>query len=483
MKAALAGIELWKRRSGSELHHTAIQDMRHSGHCMIRRKEKSSAHLYPRTRGDNLPRYWGDFREFTRWGGKREPLCAPGETRGTTDRVLAQEVFAKRLRELAEARAQGRAAEPLNRRLGLAEAIAEHLAAKTRLGGASDMWIRSAGIFLGRAVHHFGTARRLATIGPDDVAGWVEWLRTVRTNRGRPAPGQPGRPLSEGTIRHHINALSNLYRRSQRRGDVPHGYNPVALLDRAEKPQGGRSPTRFLEVTEAALLLEAARTYKVRRREPEMRLAYPIIAAFLLTGGRAKEVLGLRVEDVSTDRKTVLFRPHELHKGKRLKTASSARVVPLWPQLQEVLEPLLNQRALQGGTLLFPAPRIVDREAPTSDLRDMLDRVGTRAGWRRGEIRTRIFRVTYATARLQTLDRGAPVSPWTVEKELGHGSRDMLEEVYGRLGTVRHRSEVLEFRVEQHFIRRGDIWAPKHGAGSTSACQPEETAILIPTMS
>jgi hypothetical protein len=50
------------------------------------------------------------------------------------------------------------------------------------------------------------------------------------------------------------------------------------------------------------------------------------------------------------------------------------------------------------------------------------------------EIRTRPFRVTYATARLQTLDGGAPVSPWTVEKELGHGPRAMPEEVYGRPG-------------------------------------------------
>jgi integrase len=65
------------------------------------------------------------------------------------------------------------------------------------------------------------------------------------------------------------------------------------------------------------------------------------------------------------------------------------------------------------------------------------------------EIRTRPFRVTYATARLQTLDGGAPVSPWTVEKELGHGSRAMPEEVYGRLGDVRHRSEAVEYRVEQ----------------------------------
>jgi hypothetical protein len=69
--------------------------------------------------------------------------------------------------------------------------------------------------------------------------------------------------------------------------------------------------------------------------------------------------------------------------------------------------------------------------------------------------------VTYATARLQTLDNGAPVSPWTVEKELGHGSRDMLEEVYGRIGDVRHRSEAVEYRVEQHFDSKGGEWARK----------------------
>ena len=78
------------------------------------------------------------------------------------------------------------------------------------------------------------------------------------------------------------------------------------------------------------------------------------------------------------------------------------------------------------------------------------------------EIRTRPFRVTYATARPQTLDGGAPESPWTVGKELGHGSRAMLEEVYGRrLGEVRHRSEAVEYRVEQHFDRQAEKWVPK----------------------
>ena len=77
------------------------------------------------------------------------------------------------------------------------------------------------------------------------------------------------------------------------------------------------------------------------------------------------------------------------------------------------------------------------------------------------EIRTRPFRVTYATARLQTLDGGAPVSPWRVGEEIGHGSRAMFEEVYGRRGDVRHRSKAVEYRVEQHFDRQGEKGVPK----------------------
>jgi hypothetical protein len=45
---------------------------------------------------------------------------------------------------------------------------------------------------------------------------------------------------------------------------------------------------------------------------------------------------------------------------------------------------------------------------------------------------------------------------YAVSRELGHGSEDMVRRVYSHLGTVRHRSEVVEFRVEQHFERLGD---------------------------
>jgi integrase len=48
-----------------------------------------------------------------------------------------------------------------------------------------------------------------------------------------------------------------------------------------------------------------------------------------------------------------------------------------------------------------------------------------------------MFRHTYCAARLQTLDQGAPVSVYTVAKELGHGGETMVRRVYGHLGHVR----------------------------------------------
>jgi hypothetical protein len=64
-----------------------------------------------------------------------------------------------------------------------------------------------------------------------------------------------------------------------------------------------------------------------------------------------------------------------------------------------------------------------------------------------------------ATSRVSSLGRryqGAPVSTYTVARELGHESEAMVRRVYAHLGTIRHRSEVVEFRVEQHLDRLGD---------------------------
>ncbi len=45
---------------------------------------------------------------------------------------------------------------------------------------------------------------------------------------------------------------------------------------------------------------------------------------------------------------------------------------------------------------------------------------------------------------------------YTVARELGHGSDEMVRRIYAHLGDVRHRAEVVEYRVGQHLDRLGD---------------------------
>jgi integrase len=164
-------------------------------------------------------------------------------------------------------------------------------------------------------------------------------------------------------------------------------------------------------------------------------------------------VFGLELDDVSFDRSVITIRPNG---WRRLKTRTSHRVVPLWPQLSQILRPyVFGPRLERGGRLLFPA--FVDgREQMLTDVRKLLDRLAERAGWARGEVRTRLFRHTYCAARLQTLDAGAPVSIYTVARELGHQSDEMVRRVYAHLGATRHRSDVVEYRVAQHLDKLGE---------------------------
>ena len=74
--------------------------------------------------------------------------------------------------------------------------------------------------------------------------------------------------------------------------------NPIAAM--MDKPKGQPGEADWLEVHDAALLLESAHRYRPRgeHRDP-LPFMYPLIATYLLTGGRRKEVLGLEVGDIS----------------------------------------------------------------------------------------------------------------------------------------------------------------------------------------
>src|SRR5205823_1390769 len=168
--------------------------------------------------------------------------------------------------------------------------------AKKVLGECTDWTLGMVQRQLERAVAYFGAATALTAIDVARVQDWSTWLRKqFKGRRGRAT-------LSDGSVRHSLNALSNLYRRAQ--------------------------------------------------------------------------------ADVHFGRKTVTFREHA---WRRLKTDTSRRVVPLWPQLEEILRAYLAGPHAPEGELLFPSlhRRVRGHEDETmlGDLRGALDAVAEKAGW------------------------------------------------------------------------------------------------------
>lgn len=414
-----------------------------------KKKRGGSRHLrsrlYTRRDRDGVLRYYADLRSL---GGKQIALRASDDPheRATSDREVAEKLLADRVNELLAKRHHAhRVTAGVEKRdvPRLKAFAAAHLVAKAKAGKVTDNWLERTEARLRLAVEFFGGDRALDTIEVPDVEAWLAWLQERPGRRGN-------RELSGGALRHYLNAVSNLYRRAQAERVVPPGYNPAAAM--MEKPTASREEARWLEVHDAALLLESARTYQPTNpwtprdgepadRDPTIPFIHAVVATFLLTGGRNAEVLGLEVGDINLQRNTVTFRPHA---HRRLKTLTSHRTIPLQPQLKEILRAHLREHGIVGG-LLFPSPV---RGGMIVDLRKQLDGVAERAAWQEAEIRTKVFRHTYCAARLQTLDGGAPISPYTVAREMGHGGMALVNRVYGHLGTVRHRSEHVEFRVE-----------------------------------
>ena len=407
-------------------------------------------------------RYYGDFRDL---GGKREALIPEEETRATTDPDVAAHLASARVKEL-ELRKRNRVLLGVEREAGLAEYAASHLDLKAKDEEATRQWLIQAQRHLETAVAFFGAERNLAAISPEDLKGYVEHLRQRDNGRGG--------TLTDATVRAYLNSLSNMFRRAV--SDRYVQSNPVG--DMFTKPTPDRVEADYLEPEEAALLLEAARTYRppvdpvaqghggaiAAHAQPWI---YPILATCLLTGGRKSEVLGLEVDDVSFRLGRIYFRSND---WRRLKTRGSKRAVPLWPQLREILEQYMVQREQGGGLgrLLFPSvggrPRGKEGEDPDPGermiytLRRSLDRIGERAGMPKGHVRLHMLRHTYTAARIQTLDRGAPVALYTVARELGHRSTEMIEDRYGHLHdrALAGGSEVVEFRVEHYRAALGD---------------------------
>jgi len=171
---------------------------------------------------------------------------------------------------------------------------------------------------------------------------------------------------------------------------------------------------------------------------------YPILATFLLTGGRKQEVLGLERSDVDVTGGWVHIRDNPwrgLDRG--LKSKHSRRRVPLWPQLQEILETHLA--TLRPGALLFPSHR-QRSERPFTEIDRALSAAVAKAEIDK-PVTLHTLRHTYTAHRLCTVEGGAPVSVWDVACELGHRDTAMVERTYGHVLRDRDRRGTREAEV------------------------------------
>ncbi len=386
----------------------------------------------------------GQRRYYARLNGRRVALVPSGQKRATSDLDTAVALYTQLT--ASEQKQQLRQVHGLCPEITLAAAAAEHLKLKAAAGRVGTQALEADQRNLERAVAFFGDVL-LDTLTPQRVGQWMTHLLTTPVvPRRKPGQrdGRKPRVMNAANARKHLNSLSNLCRRAQEQGWAASGWNPAASL--LTKPTGGARESRWFEAHELALMLESARTLHRKRSDLALGCAYELIATAALTGARPGELLALTADDVSFDRNMILIRG--------TKTDGAFRSIPLWPQLREILYAYCcpDDHTPRTG-LLFRSPKTGEQ---LTDVRKLLDAVATRVGFPARAVNLYGFRHSYCAARLQTLDRGAPVSPYTVGKELGHGGDALVRRVYGHLGETRHRAEAVEYRVEQHAAKLKD---------------------------
>lgn len=209
-------------------------------------------------------------------------------------------------------------------------------------------------------------------------------------------------------------------------------------------PAGDKETKRFsLEIDECARLLACAwwadnskvqmnrtghlnpTTRQHQKLGPRaVRYMFPLLATFLLTGGRLREVFTLTWGHVDFEGNEITL--IQTKSG----DAHGTRTMPLWLQLRLILEDHRSRAERTGpGALVFPSS--VTGE-PLRDVRAALNELKARAGIDE-RVTPHFFRHTYASIRCQTQDQGAAVASITVAHELGHQGLDQFEKVYGHL--------------------------------------------------
>ncbi len=286
--------------------------------------------------------------------------------------------------------------------------------------------------------------RRLPEVTTDDVAS----LSAEMQRAG----------FAAWTIKGALATLSGLMRHAARRGLI--SENPVARLERGERPTTTEKEKRVLSADEIGLLLDAA--------DEKYRA---LLATAVGTGLRLGELVGLRWQDVDLDAGFVHVRTQVDQKGRRglPKTATAVRQVVLSPQLGR----LLAEHRL-GSPFSAPADPVFASAVGTPVGHDNVSKRGLAAAVKRADLldasrpglTMHSCRDTFASHLI--IDPGLDVVQ--VSRQLGHANPAITAKTYARMfDEARHADAIRDAMESSSF---GSVLEPKRSikpAGAASA--------------
>jgi integrase len=420
-------------------------------------------------------RWWLDARTHQDVGGDREPLRENGSTLATTDKARAIELAKTRMAELEYLRLACQT-KGLEKAIKLREAARDwliHLARDTDLDDATIEGYEWAARWIITLIKGNPHLHEITT----------QQARALRKDVSKAISRRTGRTLSLRSRRYVLKTLEMILDWGQTEGTVPGGDNPITPALKRMRVTNKQTP--YFEPVEVAAflqgLIDAADTVTAQ-----------VLLSFIwaLTGCRRTGGRGLLVEDVDLHHGLVRFECNAWRKikGRQL----GHRSVPIWPLLALALrayQPPFEQRR---GHLACPTISRGGDESMVSDFRslwrkaqakaiEILDEAGVEHNLRQHRMTPRALRVAYASARVQTLDRGEPVSDRTVSYELGHQSKQMLDRVYVRIGKSMHRQRhpVVEYRLPSGRLPGEELFRTLLGDAEVDLISAIETPVSV----
>jgi integrase len=334
----------------------------------------------------------------------------------------------------------------------------------------------------------------------------LQRIRAAKAN-GRPLRVENNRPLrlSERTINHAINLLSQILDEAVRRPDVALAANPAR--DRKHRVKVPKTrPRDWLEPDEVMTLLEAAEQIDqpgrpdARRKAREVRRLHDVeklklkdiaarlgmsptgvwylyhrrlphapsprraaIATLSASGTRNTELCQLRWQDIDLNHDKIVIRKAKSNRG--------VREIDITPWLRKELIAYRDSLGdVQPDQLVFPtrAGTMRDKDNLNQRVVQPVQRAANRIRRERGlpllptDLSAHVFRRTYATLMIE-----AGASPRYVQRQLGHGSAKLTLEVYTRVSESRDRDAL--GRAFDELV-----------AGAPPAAMPSSTPVVGP---